>query len=90
MGIGAILSWAVFGLVVGVIAKLIWPGRQPAGCLTTILVGVAGSMVGGMITYALTGGPEGNYHPASWVMSIIGAIVVLWIYGATMSRPGGY
>jgi len=88
MGLGTLIGWAVFGLVVGAIARLIWPGRQPIGCLTTMLLGVAGSVVGGMITYALTGGPERQYHPESWVMSIIGAIVVLWIYGATMSRPG--
>jgi uncharacterized membrane protein YeaQ/YmgE (transglycosylase-associated protein family) len=87
MGIVDLLVWAIFGLVVGMIAKLFWFGRQPAGCLPTILVGVAGSMVGGMITLGLTGGGERNYHPAGWVMSIIGAIVVLWIYGATMSRP---
>jgi uncharacterized membrane protein YeaQ/YmgE (transglycosylase-associated protein family) len=55
-----------------------------------MLLGVAGSVVGGMITYFLTGGPDGTYHPASWVMSIIGAIVVLWIYGATVSRPPRY
>ncbi|REK11933.1 MAG: GlsB/YeaQ/YmgE family stress response membrane protein [Planctomycetota bacterium] len=87
MGIGSLIGWAVFGLIVGALAKLIWPGRQPGGCLTTILLGVAGSLVGGMITYALTGGPEREFHPARWVMSIIGAIVVLWIYGATTSRP---
>lgn len=83
MGIGMLIGWALFGLVVGLIARLLWPGDQPIGCLPTILVGVAGSVVGGMITHALTGG---GYRPASWVMSIIGAIVVLWIYGATMTR----
>jgi uncharacterized membrane protein YeaQ/YmgE (transglycosylase-associated protein family) len=88
MGIATILTWAVFGLVVGAIAKFFWFGRQPSGCLTTIFLGVAGSVVGGMITVGLTGGPDGGeYRPAGWVMSIIGAIVVLWIYSATMSRP---
>jgi uncharacterized membrane protein YeaQ/YmgE (transglycosylase-associated protein family) len=53
-----------------------------------MLLGVTGSVVGGMITYGLTGGPERNYHPASWLMSILGAIIVLWIFGATRSRPG--
>ena len=90
MGIAQLIAWAVFGLIVGAIARFFWPGRQPIGCLPTMLLGVAGSMVGGMITYALTGGPERQYHPASWVMSIIGAIVVLWIYGATVSRPPRY
>lgn len=85
MDIGDLIRWAVFGLIVGGMARFIWPGRQPIGCLTTMFLGVAGSMVGGMITYGLTGD---GYQPANWVMSIIGAIVVLWIYGATMSRPG--
>lgn len=80
-----IISWAVFGLIVGAVARLFWPGQQPIGCFPTIFVGVAGSVVGGMITHALTGD---SYQPASWVMSIIGAIVVLWIYGATVARPG--
>jgi uncharacterized membrane protein YeaQ/YmgE (transglycosylase-associated protein family) len=88
MGIGAIIGWACFGLIVGAVARFLWPGHQPTGCLATILLGVAGSLVGGMITYALTGGSERQFHPASWVMSIIGAIVVLWIAGATMSRSG--
>lgn len=87
MDIGTIIGWAVFGLIVGAVARFIWPGPQPIGCFTTVFLGVAGSLVGGMITYALTGGPERAFHPASWVMSIIGAIVVLWIYGATISRP---
>jgi uncharacterized membrane protein YeaQ/YmgE (transglycosylase-associated protein family) len=88
MGFVELLSWAGFGLVVGAIARFFWPGRKPHGCLTTILLGISGSVVGGMITYALTSSPGRDYHPASWLMSILGAIVVLWIYGATMSRPG--
>ncbi len=85
MGPGMLIGWAIFGLMVGAIARFIWPGDQPLGCLSTMLLGVAGSVVGGMITYALNGGP-GHYRPASWIMSILGAIVVLWIYGATTSR----
>ena len=88
MGFIDLLSWAGFGLVVGAIARFLWPRRQSLGCLTTMLLGVTGSVVGGMITYALTSSPERDYHPASWLMSILGAIVVLWIYGATRSRPG--
>ncbi len=81
-----LFGWAVFGLLVGAIARFLWPGRQPLGCLSTIVLGIAGSVVGGMITYALEGGPSRDYHPASWIMSILGAIVVLWIYGATTLR----
>jgi uncharacterized membrane protein YeaQ/YmgE (transglycosylase-associated protein family) len=88
MDLAPIIAWAVFGLIVGAVARFIWPGPQPIGCLTTVFLGVAGSLVGGMITYFLTGGPERQFHPASWLMSIIGAILVLWIYGATISRGG--
>lgn len=84
MGISHILGWAVFGLFVGIIARVVWLGRSPAGCLPTMLLGIAGSVVGGMITHALTGG---GYQPASYLMSILGGIVVLWIYGATSNRP---
>ena len=87
MGIAEFFAWIGFGLFVGMIARFLWPGRQPVGCLGTVLLGVAGSVVGGAITYALTGGPSDDYHPASWLMSIVGAVVVLWIYGATRSRP---
>ncbi len=80
------LRWIGFGLVVGSVARFLWPGRQPIGCLPTLLLGVAGSVVGGLITYALTGGPGSNYQPASWIMSILGAIVVLWGYGALAAR----
>jgi len=78
---GALVGWAFFGLIVGAIARFLWPGDQPMGCLGTILLGVAGSLVGGGITYVFVGGPERPYHAASWIMSIIGAILVLWISG---------
>jgi uncharacterized membrane protein YeaQ/YmgE (transglycosylase-associated protein family) len=84
MGLGTLVSWAVFGLFVGIVARIVWFGRSPVGCLPTMLLGIAGSVVGGMITHALTGG---GYQPASYLMSLLGAIVVLWIYGATVTRP---
>jgi len=88
MGIGSLISWAFFGLLVGLIARFLWPGRQPAGCLPTMLLGIGGSVVGGLISYALMGGEDRPYHPAGWLMSILGAIVVLWGCGALLSgRP---
>ena len=87
MGIADFFAWIGFGLVVGIIARFFWPGRQPVGCLGTILLGVAGSVVGGFITHALTGD---NYHPASWLMSIVGAIIVLWIFSLLRGRSDRY
>jgi uncharacterized membrane protein YeaQ/YmgE (transglycosylase-associated protein family) len=82
MGIGSIIGWAVFGLFVGLVARLLWPGSQRSGCLTTMILGIVGSMVGGIITHLLTGG---QYEPSSYLMSILGAILVLWI-GGRVSR----
>lgn len=82
MGIGSIIGWAVFGLFVGLVARLLWPGPQRTGCLTTMILGIVGSIVGGMITHLLTGG---EYEPSSYLMSILGAILVLWI-GGRVSR----
>ncbi len=86
MDCGSIISWAVFGLIAGAIARFFWPGRQPAGCLGTILLGIAGSVVGGGVTHLLFGNPNTPFEPAGLLMSIVGAIIVLWIAGSFASR----
>jgi uncharacterized membrane protein YeaQ/YmgE (transglycosylase-associated protein family) len=89
--VGTIIVWIVFGLIVGAIARLLYPGRQPMGIVATTLLGIAGSLIGGFISWAFTGGPNASYQPAGWIMSIIGAIVVVWIYvamtGERVPRP---
>lgn len=85
MSIMTILVWLVFGLIVGAIAKLLMPGRDPGGFIVTILVGVVGSFIGGAISYALWGA-RGPYEPSGWIMSIIGAIVLLLVYRLLMRR----
>jgi len=80
------LLWqALFGLVVGAIAKLIMPGRDPGGILITMLLGVVGSLVGTFIGRALWGGAD---YSAGWITSILGAIILLAIYRAVKSRQG--
>ena len=74
----AILSWIVFGLVIGIIAKLLMPGKDPGGFIVTILLGVAGALVGGFIGRAM--GFYGENQGAGWIMSILGAIVLLVLY----------
>jgi uncharacterized membrane protein YeaQ/YmgE (transglycosylase-associated protein family) len=74
----AILSWILFGLVVGVIAKLLMPGRDPGGFIITILLGIAGALLGGFIGRAM--GFYGESQGAGWLMSIGGAIVLLALY----------
>jgi uncharacterized membrane protein YeaQ/YmgE (transglycosylase-associated protein family) len=79
-----ILSWILFGLVVGVIAKLLMPGRDPGGFIVTILLGIAGALVGGFIGRA-TGFYSAN-QGAGWLMSILGAIVLLALYRMMVRR----
>jgi uncharacterized membrane protein YeaQ/YmgE (transglycosylase-associated protein family) len=78
--LGTMISWAVFGLIIGLIARMIYPGRQSMGFLATIILGIVGSFVGGFISYAFGFRPEnGAFHGAGWIMSIIGSIIVVWI-----------
>jgi uncharacterized membrane protein YeaQ/YmgE (transglycosylase-associated protein family) len=80
----AILSWILFGLVVGVIAKLLMPGRDPGGFIVTILLGIAGALIGGFIGRAL--GFYAESEGAGWLMSILGAIVLLALYRMMVRR----
>lgn len=79
-----ILSWIVFGLVVGIIAKLLMPGRDPGGFIVTMLLGIAGALLGGFIGRAM--GFYGPNQPAGWLMSIGGAIVLLVLYRLLVGR----
>jgi uncharacterized membrane protein YeaQ/YmgE (transglycosylase-associated protein family) len=73
-----ILSWILFGLVIGIIAKLLMPGRDPGGFIVTILLGIAGALLGGFIGRAM--GFYGPTEGAGWLMSIGGAILLLVLY----------
>ena len=74
------LGWIVFGLIVGVIAKLLMPGRDPGGFVITILLGIAGAMLGGFIGRAI--GFYGPNQSAGYIVSILGAVLLLAIYRA--------
>jgi len=79
-----ILAWILFGLVVGVIAKLLMPGRDPGGFIVTILLGIAGAMIGGFVGRAL--GLYEAYEGAGWLMSILGAVILLALYRMMVKR----
>ena len=79
-----ILSWILFGLVVGIIAKLLMPGRDPGGFIVTILLGVAGALLGGFVGRAM--GFYGESEGAGWIMSILGAILLLVLYRVMARR----
>jgi uncharacterized membrane protein YeaQ/YmgE (transglycosylase-associated protein family) len=79
-----ILGWIVFGLVVGAIAKLLMPGRDPGGFIVTILLGIVGAVLGGWI--GRTMGMYGPNEPAGFVMALVGAVVVLGLYRMAVGR----
>ena len=80
-----ILGWILFGLVVGIIAKFIMPGKDPGGIIVTIILGIVGALLGGYIGQALH--LYGPGEPAGFVGATLGAILVLFIYRmATRSR----
>jgi len=81
-----ILAWIVFGLIVGAVAKFVMPGRDPGGLVVTILLGVAGAVAGGYLGQAL-----GFYQPgqaAGFIMSVVGAIVLLALYRMVFGKKG--
>jgi uncharacterized membrane protein YeaQ/YmgE (transglycosylase-associated protein family) len=73
-----IIAWIVFGLIVGALAKLLMPGRDPGGFVVTILLGIAGALVAGFLGRAL--GWYGVNDSAGFIMSLLGAVVLLWLY----------
>ncbi|HEY0159800.1 MAG TPA: GlsB/YeaQ/YmgE family stress response membrane protein [Thermoanaerobaculia bacterium] len=78
-----IIGWILFGLVVGAIAKFLMPGRDPGGWIVTILLGIAGSFVGGFLATTLLGRDS---QAAGWIGSIIGAMILLFIYRLIVGR----
>jgi uncharacterized membrane protein YeaQ/YmgE (transglycosylase-associated protein family) len=79
-----IIGWIVFGLVVGAIAKLLMPGPDPGGWIVTILLGIAGAMVGGFLGRAA--GWYGPNDAAGFLMSLLGALVLLGLYRFAVGR----
>jgi uncharacterized membrane protein YeaQ/YmgE (transglycosylase-associated protein family) len=79
-----ILTWILFGLVIGVIAKLLMPGRDPGGFIVTILLGIAGALLGGFIGRAM--GFYGQDDAAGWIVSILGAVILLVLYRMMVRR----
>lgn len=73
-----ILGWIIFGLIVGIVAKFLMPGRDPGGFIVTALLGMVGAVVGGYLGRAV--GWYGPEDPVGFVMAVLGAIVLLVIY----------
>lgn len=80
-----ILSWIVFGLIAGIIAKWIMPGKENAGIIVTIILGIVGAVVGGYISTFFGFGKVDGFNFGSFVVAVIGAIFILYIYNKVKS-----
>lgn len=74
------LSWIIFGLIAGLIAKMIMPGKNPQGCIITIILGVLGAMIGGYIGVQIGWGTVRGFDFRSFALAIGGALLLLFIY----------
>ncbi len=89
-----VLAWLIFGGIAGLLAQLIFPGDQPGGnnlvgIIVTILIGLAGAAVGGLIGWALGFGGVDDFDVGSMILAVIGAIAVLWAWHWFMGRRRG-
>lgn len=73
-----VIGWIIFGLIVGIVAKFLMPGRDPGGFIITILLGIAGALVGGYVGRAV--GWYGPGDPAGFLMAVLGSIILLALY----------
>ena len=82
-----IIGWIFFGLIAGVIAKLLLPGRDPGGCIITILLGIAGAFAGGFL-YRIFTGREVFFQFDLWsmVVAVLGAVAILIVYRLIIGR----
>ncbi|MER5307749.1 GlsB/YeaQ/YmgE family stress response membrane protein [Streptomyces sp. NPDC002773] len=77
-----IIGWILMGLIVGVIAKALMPGRDPGGCIVTPLIGIAGGLLGGWLGKVIFGvdSIDGFFEISTWVAAIVGALILLGLY----------
>ncbi|ANZ14127.1 GlsB/YeaQ/YmgE family stress response membrane protein [Streptomyces noursei] len=83
-----ILAWALIGLLAGAIAKALMPGKDPGGCLITMLIGIAGGLLGGWLGKVIFGvhSIKGFFHLSTWIAAIVGSVIVLLLYRLTLGR----
>jgi uncharacterized membrane protein YeaQ/YmgE (transglycosylase-associated protein family) len=79
-----IIGWIVFGLIVGIVAKFVMPGRDPGGVFVTILIGIVGALIGGFLGRAI--GLYRTGEPAGFIMAVVGAVILLAVYRAVAGR----
>jgi uncharacterized membrane protein YeaQ/YmgE (transglycosylase-associated protein family) len=79
-----VIGWIIFGLIVGALAKLLMPGKDPGGIIVTMLLGIAGALLGGYVGRAL--GWYGPEDGAGFLMSLLGAVLLLFLYRMMVGR----
>lgn len=86
MGIMHIIWMIIVGFIVGLVARAIMPGVDALGFWLTSVLGIGGSIVGGIISSLLFRAPGGGFRPAGFVLSVLGAILLLWLYRNYMAH----
>ena len=77
--------WLIIGLIAGALARLIMPGKDPMGIVATILLGIVGSVIGGLVS-SFIWRSETGFHTGGLILSLLGAILVLWVWRMIRSR----
>jgi len=80
-----VIVWILFGLIVGIVARFLMPGRDPGGFVVTTILGIVGAVLGGFMGRAMGLYREGE--PAGFLMAVVGAVVLLALYRAVARRP---
>jgi len=91
MSVGTLFSWMLCGLIVGLIARFLVPGRQSMSLLLTMVLGIVGAVVGGFLYSLVQGAPSASFSLSGnawhgWIVAVIGAVVVLWGYVTLFPR----
>jgi uncharacterized membrane protein YeaQ/YmgE (transglycosylase-associated protein family) len=85
-----IIGWIILGLIAGLIAKALMPGKDPGGIIITAIIGIVGALLGGFLASALFGvNPnDGFFDISTWISAIVGALILLFIYRLVVGRRG--
>lgn len=86
MGVMGLLSWIVFGLIAGAIAKFLMPGKDPGGCIVTIIVGVVGALLGGFLATWLGYGGISGFDLRSFFIAVLGSLLLLILWRLISGR----
>ncbi|HVI87315.1 MAG TPA: GlsB/YeaQ/YmgE family stress response membrane protein [Dongiaceae bacterium] len=81
-----IILWIIFGLIAGVAAKWIMPGKDPGGLILTIIIGIAGALVGGWISTLFGFGDITGFDIRSFIIAVLGALLLLFVYHRVRGR----